>query len=150
MKKLAIILICVCALASCTSTTYLYNWGNSKGDVEATRYEELSYRNYDKQSPESICDLLCLYDYLINNPGGSRGVVPPGIYAEYGYLLLKPETATIFMENATDRQKKTFGEVADYSALFRAKGLEYLEKEMILYPESATFLAPILESFKNR
>lgn len=40
--------------------------------------------------------------------------VPPGVYAEYGYLLLK--------QNESD------------------KAVEYFKKEMAIYPESAVFM----------
>lgn len=149
MRKTLILLLFTCTFVSCTTTSNLYNWGAPKNDSKATRYEELSYKNYDDQTPESICELLCLYEYLIKNPGGSRGVVPPGIYAEYGYLLSKPETAAIFIQYATKKQRETFGNLEDYSGLFREKGLYCLEQEMQLYPESVVFITPILNNLKN-
>ena len=149
MKRIVIALLLSCTFVSCTTTIDLYNWGAPINDSKATRYEELSYKNYDEQTPESICELLCLYDYLINNPGGSRGVVPPGIFAEYGYLLLKPETAIVFAQYATIKQKSTFGNLEDYSSLFGEKGLYCLEQEMQLYPESVVFITPLLNNLKN-
>ena len=69
---------------------------------------------------------------------------PPGICAEYGYMLLIPENATIFTEHATAMQRKTFAS-GDYASFFPEKGKELLQKEIELYPESAKFIAPLIE-----
>lgn len=139
----------VVLLSSCSSSR-LYYWGSSPMlDKGTTRYEELAYRSYDKQSPESICALLCLYDDLVKNPGGSRGVVPPGICAEYGYLLLLPTTAEAFEKHATSRQKKHFSS-SNYTTEFPKLGEEMLKKEMELYPESKKFIEPILKRLSGK
>src|ERR1035437_1881586 len=51
---------------------------------------------------------------VINESADKKKQVPPGIYAEYGYLLLKN------------------GDVKN--------GIDYLDKELILYPESSVFI----------
>ena len=54
---------------------------------------------------------------------------PPGICAEYGYMLLIPENAAIFAEYATAMQRRTFTS-GDYASFFPEKGKEMLQKEM--------------------
>lgn len=136
-------------LSSCSTTNRLYYWGtNGIADSgSCTKYEQLAYLNYEKQTPESVCALLCLYEDMVENPGGSRLLPPPGICAEYGYLLLRAETADIFEKYATDRQKRQLAGT-DYISLFREKGLLMFQKEMELYPESIVFIEPLLDKLK--
>lgn len=150
MKKLVLPALMVLLLSSCGSSR-LYYWGSSSmwGSGDATKYEELAYRNYDKQTPESLCALVCLYEDMVTHPGGTRGVVPPGIYAEYGYLLLQPATAEAFMSHASSSQRKMFSS-SDFGTFFPGRGVEMLQKEMELYPESAKFIKPLLERIKGK
>ena len=141
MKRLLIIAVVALLLQSCATT--LYNWGGSSSDV--SDYENLSYRYTDKQTPESLCALVCMYEKVVNNPGGTRMVPPPGVCAEYGYLLLMPGTAETFEKHATSRQRRMFS--GDLSTTFREHGMEMLKKEMTLYPESQKFIAPLLKKF---
>ena len=147
MKRLIISAILVLTITSC-GVAPLYNWGTDIFSDSST-YESLTYNKCHNQTPKSICDLIVMYQKLIDNPGGTRNTPPPGICAEYGYLLLNPETAGIFEENATANQKKVF-DTANYTAAFRERGLEMLEKELTLYPESAPFLKPLLTKFQNQ
>ena len=142
MKRLLILALASFALTSCGFTSSLYYWGGEQSG--ATTYEALTYKNYDKQTPESICMLICMYENIVSNPGGSRNVPPPGICAEYGYMLLIPENAAIFAEHATAMQKRTFSS-GDYSTIFSEKGKEMLQKEIELYPESEKFIVPLIE-----
>ena len=143
MKKILVLFVATFCLTSCgLFTTTLYYWGGEQSG--ATTYENLAYKNYDKQTPESICKLICMYEELVNYPGGSRSVPPPGICAEYGYLLLIPENADIFAKYATSSQKKEFSST-DYATIFPEMGKEMMLKEMELYPESAKFIAPLIE-----
>jgi len=103
---------------------------------------------YERQSPESVCELVCLYAEMIEKPGGVREVVPPGIYAEYGYLLLQPETAEAFEKHATDKQKRMFG-YTDYGVSFHELGIAMLQKEIELYPEAEKFIGPLLKRLKG-
>lgn len=141
MRKILALAIAALLLASCSITKPLYYWGGSQNGT--TTYENLAYQSYDKQTPKSICDLVAVYESMVSNPGGTRCVPPPGICAEYGYLLLQPETAATFTENATSSQKRLFA-TDDYSALFREKGKEMLEKEIEYYPESVKFIQPLI------
>ena len=140
--KLLILTIVTFCLTSCGLTSSLYYWGGMHSG--ATTYENLAYRNYDKQTPESLCKLICMYEDVVSNPGGTRRMPPPGICAEYGYMLLIPENASIFAEHATSMQKRTFSS-SDYASFFPEKGRQLLQKEVELYPESAKFIAPLIE-----
>lgn len=142
MKKLLILSIVTFCLTSCGLTSSLYYWGGVQNG--ATTYENLAYKNYDEQTPESLCKLICMYEDVVSNPGGTRKMPPPGICAEYGYMLLIPENAAIFAEHATSTQKRTFSSI-DYASFFPEKGKELLQKEIEFYPESAKFIAPLIE-----
>lgn len=142
MKKIFILAIAVVMLSSCGMTNALYYWGGTQSGT--TAYENLAYQSYDKQTPKSICNLVAVYENMVTKPGGTRQVPPPGICAEYGYLLLQPETAETFLNNATSAQKKLF-KSNDYSVLFLERGKEMLQKEIELYPESAKFIEPLIK-----
>lgn len=142
MKRLLILAIMSLCMTSCGVTASLYYWGGTHNGF--TEYDHLAYKHTDKQTPEYICKLICMYEDMVSNPGGTRMVVPPGICAEYGYMLLNPDNAQIFAEHATGAQKKMFRS-SDYAALFPELGKEMLLKEIELYPESAKFLEPLIE-----
>ena len=142
MKKELVLMLSVLMLSSCGMTSTLYYWGGTQNGT--TAYENLAYQSYDKQTPKSICDLVVVYEKMVSNPGGTRQVPPPGICAEYGYLLLQPETAETFLNNATYTQKQLF-KTDNYSVLFQERGKEMLEKEIELYPESARFIKPLIK-----
>lgn len=132
-------------MSSC-STPLLYYWGGVKNGV--SKYEELAYRSYDRQTPESLCELIVLYEDMTSNPGGTRNTIPPGICAEYGYILLQEQTLNSFEKYATRKQKKIF-DTEDYSSLFQEKGILMLQKEIELYPESEKFITPLLNRIKS-
>ena len=142
MKRILTLALVSFVLTSCGMPTSLYYWGGVQNG--ATPYENLAYQNYDKQTPESICKLICMYEDMVTYPGGTRRVPPPGICAEYGYMLLIPENAVIFAEHATAMQRRSFAST-DYAAFFAEKGKEMLQKEIELYPESAKFITPLIE-----
>ena len=142
MKRILALTLVSFVLISCGMTTSLYYWGVEQ--YGATAYENLAYQKYDKQTPESICKLICTYEDIVSNPGGIRKMPPPGICAEYGYMLLIPENAAIFAEYATAMQRRKFAS-GEYASVFPEKGKEMLQKEIELYPESAKFIAPLIE-----
>ena len=142
MKRILTFAMVSFILTSCGMTSSLYYWGGVQNG--ATTYENLAYNNYDRQTPESLCDLICMYEDMVSNPGGTRKLPPPGICAEYGYMLLIPDNASIFAKHATATQKRTF-DSEDYASFFPVKGKEMLQKEIELYPESAKFIAPLIE-----
>lgn len=145
IKRLLLLGIACVFLTSC-SVTSLYYWGGVQDGT--TAYENLAYLSYDKQTPESLCDLICVYEDMVNNPIGTRQVPPPGICAEYGYLLLKPETATQFAQSATDRQRSIFKR-SDYETFFQERGEEMLLLEMEYYPESIVFIKPLFKKLTD-
>jgi len=127
-------------LSACgPSAQILYNWGGEYDGV--TEYERLAYRSSAKQSPESMCAMLAMYEGLVSHPGGYRHVPPPGICAEYAWLLAQPETATTFDKYANSRQKSLVGK----SSAFLERSRELFEMEMRYYPESITFIKPLAE-----
>lgn len=142
MKKLIILLLAAAALASCSTPKSLYYWGGTSNGT--TAYDDLTYQNFKTQTPESVCRLVFLYENMIINAAGTRQVPPPGICAEYGYLLLQPDTAIYFSEKATMQEKKIF-ERADYGLFFTERGKEMLQREMELYPESIKFIKPLMK-----
>ncbi|MBO5804865.1 MAG: DUF4810 domain-containing protein [Bacteroidales bacterium] len=150
LRKLSVILsvfLSAMLLPSCgtTSVSYLYYWGNDvNSEANATAYEVFTYDVLENRTPESICNLIALYEDIVTNAGKNGKDVPPGILAEYGYVLLQSDSPAIFEEHATKLQKKMFN-TADYSSLFRQKGESMLKKEMELYPESAKFIAPLID-----
>jgi len=110
MRKSVILFAFIAMLASCTTQKQLYTWGN---------YETTSY-NYLKNSDEkSIQELIENYQKVIETQKGTRGVIPPGVCADYGFLLLQ--------EGKTD------------------EGKNMLIKEIVLYPESKIFIERILK-----
>lgn len=146
MKRLAILILTAMCLASCGVPNTLYYWGGTRNG--ATTYEHLAYKLYDKQTPESICKLLCMYEDMVKHPGGTRMMPPPGICAEYGYMLLIPENAEIFAKYATTLQRKSY-RTKDYSSFFPELGKQMLLKEIELYPESEKFISPLIERLCN-
>lgn len=142
--RLKIVLVVLAAgllLSACGPTAeILYSWGGESEGV--TKYERLSYRSSAKQSPESVCSLLVLYEEMVTRPGGLRQVPPPGICAEYAWLLAQPETAIAFTEHATAKQKTALGFT---EAQFQQRSRDLFEMEMRLYPESVKFIKPLAE-----
>ncbi len=108
MKKVLLVLV-VALCSSCSRG--LYNWCD---------YEKTSFNYYKKQSPQAMEDLMLTYQTMINKQRQSkRKVLPPGIHAEFGYLLLKKGR--------------------------KAEGVEQMNEEMDLYPESKIFISRIVK-----
>jgi hypothetical protein len=105
-------------LASCAShkslNKPLYVWGV----YEITNYNYL--KNKDEKSTQA---LIATYQNIIDKQKGARGVVPPGIYADYGFVLLQT--------NKTEN------------------GKSMLLKEIALYPESKIFIDRILKTLEQ-
>jgi hypothetical protein len=114
MSKRKYLLMAVISIfaVSCAPTKPLYNWRG---------YDDAVYA-YTKSSDEkSNENLVNVYEKLIKKSGGSRQVPPPGVCADYGYVLIKK------------------GEIV--------KGKALLVKETILYPESKQFIDRIIKRF---
>ena len=99
-------------LSSCASTK-LYSWYNYQAD----------YYHYVKNNDKkTLDDLVATYEKVIATQKATRGVVPPGIYADYGFLLIQNGKTT--------------------------EGKAMLAKELELYPESKVFVGSILKRIK--
>lgn len=120
MKKLIFTAVCASALffAGCASNNgkALYNWG----DYSAQTYQYI--KSGDEDSMEGV---LKSYQWIIDNQTGTvRETVPPGVCADYGYLLARA------------------GRVDE--------GKAFLQKEKELYPESAQFVDSIIRKIDRR
>lgn len=111
MKKVLILIALLGILVSCTTTkTPLYTWSD---------YETTSYNYLKNSDEESLQKLIENYQKVIETQKGTRGIVPPGVCADYGFILLQ--------------NGKT------------EEGKEMLMKEITLYPESKIFIERILK-----
>ena len=113
MKKIISIFIVVILFGACSQKT-LYSWDN---------YNSSSYSYLKNNDDKSISELKTTYENIINNQTGTRNAIPPGIYADYGFILLQM--------NQTEQGKKM------------------LKNEIALYPESKVFIERILKLFEE-
>ena len=115
MKKYFILGALALLVASCgSSSKSLYSWYD---------YEDATYQYSKKQTDELKVKMMDQYLKLINNQNGTRKVVPPGLYAEYGYALCMSGK--------------------------KEEGLGYLKKEIKLYPESETYISRIIKQLEK-
>lgn len=117
MKKILFslaVVVAILSLTSCSTTKELYSWYN---------YEDITYQYSKKSTDELQVKVLEQYKKVTDNQKGVRGVVPPGLYAEYGFLLCKTGK--------------------------KAEGLEFLKKEISLYPESETYISRIIKQLEK-
>ena len=101
-------------VTSCNTTQSLYSWYN---------YEDATYQYSKKTTDELQVKVLEQYKKVTDKQKGVRGVVPPGMYAEYGFLLCK-----------TGKKEE---------------GLGFLKKEIELYPESETYISRIIKQLEK-
>lgn len=142
--RLLVIVSSLMLMFSSCSTTSMYYWGPVSFSDNITGYEKAAYDYYKYQSPESICEMIEVYQDIIIKCKDNEKMIPPGICADFGYILLNPENAAHFNEYATRSQKKLMEGI-----VFSEYGKELLEKEIALYPESQQFLEPILKRINN-
>jgi len=110
MNRILLASLGVLLFMGCVPQQTLYSWNN---------YETTSY-NYLKNSDEkSTQELIETYKKIIKKQTGIRKVVPPGVYADYGFLLLQSD--------------------------MKVEGMAMLQKEIELYPESRIFIERILK-----
>lgn len=115
MKKLLGIFIAVfILLTGCQTSRETFYWGN----YSATLYE--LKRNPDDKTIDAHKKELLL---IVEKSGKMKKQVPPGVYAEYGYILLKEGN--------------------------EIEGMEYLTKEETSYPESAVFIKKIKAEYER-
>ena len=103
MKRIAIAAAALVLTACATAPQSKYDWGT---------YEQSLYQYY--KTPAEMSALIASMDTTIVNAEKASRVVPPGLYAEYGYLLLQ--------------QGKTQDAIA------------FFGKEKAKWPESATLM----------
>jgi len=115
MKTLLLLFVIVLALiiVGCGTTSKdTFYWG----DYSTTLYDY-------KKNPDEVTLETHKKELISILENSANKKVPPGLNAEYGYILLKEGLET--------------------------EGLEYLDKEMELYPESTTFITRIKEQYKG-
>ena len=76
-----------------------------------------------KSTEELQVKVLEQYQKMIDKQKGSRGVVPPGLYAEYGYML--------------------------YRTGKKEEGLSFLKEEIKVYPESEKYISRIIKQLEK-
>ena len=117
-KKLYILaaqLSALLLLSACGTTQKpLYSWYDT---------ENAAYKYTKRQTDKDLTKAMEQYKLVISKQKGSRGVVPPGVNAEYGYLLVK--------------------------AGKKEEGLTLLKAEMDAYPESKTFISRIVKQLEK-
>ena len=86
-------------------------------------YEDATYQ-YNKRRTDKLHDkMMSQYSLMTEKQKGVRKTVPPGLYAEYGFALCQSGQ--------------------------REQGLNYLKKEIELYPESRGFIERIIKQFEQ-
>lgn len=113
MRKLIFLGGLAIILASC-APTQLYNWN---------KYEKTSYAYLKKNDADATQDLKESYEKIIKKQNKLRKAVPPGIYADYGFLLIQQGNST--------------------------EGKKMFENEIALYPESKVFIDRILKTIEQ-
>ena len=114
MKHFLLAAFAIASICSCTTTTQLYSWYD---------YENITYQYNKRRTEELQGKVLAQYKKLTEKQNGARGVVPPGLYAEYGYLL--------YMTGKQD------------------EGLRFMKEEIRLYPESEVYISRIIKQLEK-
>lgn len=114
MKKLMLFAITMFLLTSCVTEKPLYSWYT---------YEKSSYNYLKNSDDKSVEDLITSYQSIIEKQKGTRKVVPPGVYADYGFILIQANKVK--------------------------EGKAMLLKEVELYPESKVFVDRILKMIEK-
>ena len=112
-RSLVVLMFALCA--GCAPSGNTFYWG----DYSSTLYD------LKKTPDEKTLDAHRKQLLLVMEESGKRGKqVPPGVYAEYGYVLLRDGK--------------------------EAEGMGYLDKEAALYPESVVFIQRIKTEYARR
>lgn len=109
MKKIILLGVSTFIL-SCSAPKALYNWD---------KYDSASYSYLKKNDERSTESLITIYQKIIKKQNGTRGMIPPGLYADYGFVLIQ--------NNKVE------------------EGKLMLQKEIELYPESKVFIDRIFK-----
>lgn len=114
MKKIFLFVILAVVISSCESQKHLYSWYDS---------EQATYRYVKERTDESLEKAMAQYKKVIEKQNGDRKVVPPGVNAEYGFIL--------------------------YKAGMKEQGLVLLNAEIQAYPESERFISQIIKQLEK-
>ena len=114
MKKIVVLSFCAMMLASCSTQQPLYSWYDS---------EDATYTYTKRGTEETLAKAMAQYELVINKQKGTRKIAPPGVNAEYGYLLCK--------------------------AGKKEEGLALLRAEIKAYPESEKFISRIINQLEK-
>ncbi len=114
MRKFFILAGCMMALASCSTQQTLYSWYDS---------EDAAYTYTKRGTEETLTKAMAQYEKVIKKQKGVRKTVPPGVNAEYGFLL--------------------------YKAGKKEEGLALLRAEITTYPESEKFISRIIKQLEK-
>lgn len=113
IRNLIWLIFIVVLVGACAPKT-LYTWD---------AYDHSTYSYVKNTDEKSLDTMMKVYEMIIKNPRGTRLVPPPGVCADYGYLLLKMSK--------------------------NIEGKAMLEKEIKLYPESKVFVDKILKMIEK-
>ena len=114
MKKIIVAALGVITLSSCTTQQTLYSWYDS---------ENATYVYTKRTTDETLEKAMAQYQKVIAKQNGLRKTVPPGVNAEYGYLLCK--------------------------AGKKEEGIALLRAEIQAYPESEKFISRIINQLEK-
>lgn len=114
MKKIIFAVLAMLTLMSCGTTKTLYSWHD---------YEDATYQYNKRRTDELKVKAMTQYLKMTQKQKGVRGVVPPGLNAEYGYAL--------------------------YMGGKKAEGLSFLKEEIKLYPESEIYISRIIKQLEE-
>lgn len=114
MKNPLYLMFVVLLMSSCSSTQNLYSW---------YKYDDVTYQYSKKRTDELKIKVLEEYQKMMEKQNGQRGTVPPGLYAEYGYML--------YMSGKQD------------------EGLKFMQEEINLYPESEVYISRIIKQLEK-
>lgn len=118
MKKTIVCGIVLMALSCVSCTTQqpsLYTWSD---------YEKRSYDYVKNDTEQNLDELILSYEKMLNHQNGLRKTPPPGVCADYGYLLIKKGK--------------------------EEEGIKMLKNEIALYPESSTFISRIIKKLEAK
>ncbi len=110
-----VILLALVLIGGCTPSGKTFYWGT----YSSTLYE--LKKSPDEKTLEAHKKSLIL---IMEESNKKKMRIPPGVYAEYGYILLRSGS--------------------------EVEGLAYLDKEIELYPESIVFIKRIKSEYARR
>lgn len=114
MKRFLFYAVGLFVLASCHAPQTLYSWYDS---------EDATYEYTKRLTEEKLEYAMKQYQKVIAKQKGFRKTVPPGVNAEYGFLL--------------------------YKAGKKDEGLSLLKAEINSYPESEVFISRIIKQLEK-